>query len=145
MSDRLGWKDLQGVPSASGLRAWVLRKTPGMQVLSWLHRNPLPNTYSRQSHHHFRRKFLMCLFSAICAKTCHRERGYCRKPGECRCKVGWWGKNCEKCYAYPGCVNGNCTRPWECNCKVGWGGMLCDEGRGHCEKKLIINGISRLT
>lgn len=66
--------------------------------------------------------------TAICSKTCHRERGYCRKPGECRCKVGWWGKNCEKCYPYPGCVNGNCTRPWECNCKPGWGGMLCDEG-----------------
>lgn len=46
-----------------------------------------------------------------------------------RCKVGWWGKNCEKCYPYPGCVNGTCNRPWECNCKKGFGGMLCDEGK----------------
>lgn len=51
-----------------------------------------------------------------------------------RCKVGWWGKNCEKCFPYPGCVNGTCHRPWECNCKKGWGGMLCDEG-----KWIIIN------
>lgn len=68
------------------------------------------------------------MFTAICSKTCHREKGYCRKPGECRCKVGWWGKNCDVCYPYPGCVNGDCRRPWECNCKEGWGGMLCDEG-----------------
>lgn len=44
-----------------------------------------------------------------------------------RCKVGWWGKNCEKCFPYPGCVNGTCNRPWECNCQKGWGGMLCNE------------------
>lgn len=48
-----------------------------------------------------------------------------------RCKVGWWGSNCELCYPYPGCVNGNCSRPWECNCSPGWGGMFCDQGI-HC-------------
>ncbi|KAF7276390.1 hypothetical protein GWI33_010371, partial [Rhynchophorus ferrugineus] len=48
------------------------------------------------------------------------------------CKIGWWGKNCDKCFAYPGCVNGTCNKPWECNCKKGWGGMLCDEELTYC-------------
>lgn len=64
---------------------------------------------------------------AVCAANCHQTRGYCRRPGECRCKVGWTGDNCSKCHPYPGCKNGDCRRPWECTCKPGWGGMLCDE------------------
>ncbi|CAG9836246.1 unnamed protein product [Diabrotica balteata] len=51
-----------------------------------------------------------------------------------RCRVGWWGENCEKCYPYPGCVHGTCRRPWECNCKKGWGGMLCDQELNYCEE-----------
>lgn len=50
--------------------------------------------------------------------------------------MGWWGNNCEKCYPYPGCVNGDCVRPWECNCKAGWGGMLCDEKLNYCEENI---------
>ncbi|CAH0560918.1 unnamed protein product [Brassicogethes aeneus] len=61
-----------------------------------------------------------------CNRT--RQQGYRQS-----CKVGWFGKNCEKCFPYPGCVNGTCHRPWECNCKKGWGGMLCDEELNHCE------------
>ena len=68
---------------------------------------------------------------AICASNCHKERGYCRRPGECRCKVGWTGEDCSKCHPYPGCKNGDCRRPWECNCKPGWGGILCDESKGN--------------
>lgn len=58
----------------------------------------------------------------FCIKTKHYFNN------DCRCKVGWWGKNCTQCFPYPGCVHGTCNRPWECNCKPGWGGMLCDQG-----------------
>uniref|UniRef100_A0A1B0CG55 Putative teneurin-1 n=1 Tax=Lutzomyia longipalpis TaxID=7200 RepID=A0A1B0CG55_LUTLO len=50
------------------------------------------------------------------------------------CRVGWWGKDCTKCFPYPGCKNGTCRRPWECNCLPGWGGMLCDEALDFCDK-----------
>lgn len=43
-----------------------------------------------------------------------------------RCEVGWWGKNCDTCFPYPGCKHGTCTDPWECNCDEGWSGFLCD-------------------
>uniref|UniRef100_A0A1B0DG68 Uncharacterized protein n=1 Tax=Phlebotomus papatasi TaxID=29031 RepID=A0A1B0DG68_PHLPP len=70
----------------------------------------------------------------ICAENCHKTHGFCQKPGECRCRVGWWGKNCTQCFPYPGCKNGTCRRPWECNCNRGWGGMLCDEALDFCDK-----------
>lgn len=55
--------------------------------------------------------------TAICAANCNLKYGYCKKPGECRCKVGYYGENCDQCHPYPGCKNGTCQRPWECNCK----------------------------
>ncbi|KAK6621154.1 hypothetical protein RUM43_011460 [Polyplax serrata] len=78
----------------------------------------------------------------ICAENCHKEHGYCYKPGDCRCKVGWWGTNCEKCYPYPGCKHGTCNKPWQCNCQPGWGGVLCDEELNYCENNpgLCQNG-----
>jgi hypothetical protein len=33
--------------------------------------------------------------SAICSETCHKQNGYCRTPGTCRCKVGWMGDDCS--------------------------------------------------
>lgn len=76
-------------------------------------------------------KWHICIFLlAICAANCDRERGTCRRPGECRCRLGWTGPNCTQCHPYPGCSkeHGSCIRPWECRCEQGWGGMLCDEG-----------------
>lgn len=90
-----------------------------------LHWNSLSNTYVFaiiNSHD------LIYIVLAICSENCHRQHGYCTKPNECRCKVGWMGTNCTKCHPYPGCKNGICHRPWECICNPGWGGILCDEG-----------------
>lgn len=89
---------------------------------------------------------------AVCRKTCSSEYGYCETPDQCRyrvdtllsndvfqihsnfilinkirCRVGWWGDNCDECFPYPGCKNGNCSKPWECNCQPGWSGFLCDQ------------------
>ncbi|XP_030378339.1 delta-like protein 1 [Scaptodrosophila lebanonensis] len=74
---------------------------------------------------------LLCQ-TPLCASDCSKQHGYCRRPGECRCKVGWTGTQCDKCFPYPGCVNGDCEAPWECNCHAGWGGMLCDERLNYC-------------
>lgn len=81
-------------------------------------------------------------FVAMCNSTCHPQHGYCEKPGECRCRTGWMGEDCDKCHAYPGCKHGTCRRPWECNCEPGWGGFLCDEQLDYCEKnpKTCQNG-----
>ncbi|UYV74836.1 K02A2.6-like [Cordylochernes scorpioides] len=69
----------------------------------------------------------------ICHSECHPISGYCKKPKECRCRVGWQGPRCDQCHPYPGCVHGNCTEPWECNCQPGWGGTLCDTKLDYCE------------
>lgn len=42
----------------------------------------------------------------ICLKGCDPLQGYCRRPHECRCKLGFYGKLCDKCVALPGCQHG---------------------------------------
>lgn len=42
----------------------------------------------------------------ICRKGCDPLQGYCRRPGECRCKLGFYGQLCDKCVALPGCQHG---------------------------------------
>jgi len=42
----------------------------------------------------------------ICRKGCDPLQGYCRRPGECRCKLGFYGELCDKCVALPGCQHG---------------------------------------
>lgn len=65
----------------------------------------------------YQKYFHLSFAIAICAKNCSQLHGYCKKPGECRCKVGWQGDNCNECHVYPKCKHGDCRRPWECNCK----------------------------
>jgi len=82
----------------------------------------------------------MSRLSAICAQGCSREHGGCRRPGTCRCRVGWTGPNCTECVPYPGCVHGSCKRPWECRCEPGWAGDLCNEKLTYCDEH---SGICR--
>ena len=70
---------------------------------------------------------LVSIFLAVCSEGCDLEHGWCRRPNECRCRVGWSGSNCSECVPYPGCKMGNCTQPWTCDCQPGWGGIDCTE------------------
>ncbi|XP_033209805.1 delta-like protein C [Belonocnema kinseyi] len=61
----------------------------------------------------------------ICASDCNPSQGYCDKPGECKCRLGWQGHKCKQCAVLPGCVHGTCQGPLECRCNPGWTGLLC--------------------
>lgn len=65
---------------------------------------------------------------ATCRSGCHNTRGYCEAPGECRCRLGWAGRNCSDCAVLPGCQRGTCQKPLECNCLPGYTGLLCQTG-----------------
>lgn len=132
---------MQVMSSFARLPKWILRQAIRMQMLAWIYRTAVPISsvfialiiqIKGQNNVYFK-------FSAICKSGCHQERGYCRRPGECRCRVGWTGPKCEQCFPYPGCnpEHGSCRRPWECNCEPGWGGMLCDEGKWIKTKKIL--------
>nr|XP_018897458.1 PREDICTED: cell wall protein DAN4 [Bemisia tabaci] len=78
----------------------------------------------------------------ICRKGCDPLQGYCKRPGECRCKLGFYGELCNKCIALPGCQHGYCNNSFECICHEGWDGLFCSEPicrldchatRGYCE------------
>lgn len=62
---------------------------------------------------------------ATCRRGCHNTRGYCESPGECRCRLGWAGRNCSECAVLPGCQYGTCSKPLECHCMAGYTGLLC--------------------
>ena len=72
--------------------------------------------------------------SASCSEGCDLDHGWCRRPDECRCRVGWTGANCTECVPYPGCSHGTCSEPWTCNCDPGYGGITCEEKLDFCEK-----------
>lgn len=63
----------------------------------------------------------------ICKRGCHPLNGFCKRPFECRCKLGFYGENCEHCIPLPGCQNGICHNPFECQCAKGWRGVFCNE------------------
>ena len=65
--------------------------------------------------------------------------GWCTKPNECWCHIGWTGPKCETCVPYPGCQNGFCTKPWECICTGDFTGMLCDKQKTPSPPPVIIN------
>uniref|UniRef100_A0A672NA71 Delta-like protein D n=1 Tax=Sinocyclocheilus grahami TaxID=75366 RepID=A0A672NA71_SINGR len=75
---------------------------------------------------------LKVLVSTICLPGCDEDHGFCDKPGECKCRVGFSGKYCDDCIRYPGCLHGTCQQPWQCNCQEGWGGLFCNQDLNYC-------------
>lgn len=63
----------------------------------------------------------------MCRRGCDPMNGYCQRPGECRCRIGYTGEQCDKCIPLPGCQHGICNKPFECICKPGWDGLFCTE------------------
>ncbi|KAF5294553.1 hypothetical protein FQR65_LT10745 [Abscondita terminalis] len=77
-----------------------------------------------------------------CRPGCDPLNGYCEHPGECLCKLGFFGEKCNKCIPLPGCRNGYCNTSFECNCHKGWDGLFCSDPicrpechttRGYCD------------
>eukprot|EP00092_Neocalanus_flemingeri_P006703 GFUD01007240.1.p1 GENE.GFUD01007240.1~~GFUD01007240.1.p1 ORF type:complete len:882 (+),score=165.63 GFUD01007240.1:158-2803(+) len=66
----------------------------------------------------------------ICAPGCDPANGYCKTPGECRCKTGYFGDNCESCIKLLGCSShGSCNRSYECICEEDYTGVFCTQPR----------------
>lgn len=63
----------------------------------------------------------------MCRRGCDPQQGYCKRPGECRCKLGFYGDKCNKCIPLPGCQHGHCNVSFECICNPGWDGIFCSE------------------
>ncbi|XP_055357757.1 delta-like protein B [Paramacrobiotus metropolitanus] len=68
----------------------------------------------------------------ICSPGCHAQNGYCEVPNECKCRLGWQGRDCSECIRYPGCERGTCQQPFQCNCDEGWGGLFCSLDLNYC-------------
>lgn len=63
----------------------------------------------------------------MCRKGCDPMHGYCKKPGECRCNLGFYGDKCDRCIPLPGCQHGYCNVSFECICNKGWDGLFCTD------------------
>lgn len=63
----------------------------------------------------------------ICRKGCDPMHGYCKRPGECRCNLGFYGERCDRCIPLPGCQHGYCNVSFECICNKGWDGLFCTD------------------
>ncbi|KAH0818842.1 hypothetical protein GEV33_003949 [Tenebrio molitor] len=62
-----------------------------------------------------------------CRPGCDPLQGYCNRPGECLCKLGYYGEKCNKCIPLPGCQHGYCNVSFECICHEGWDGLFCSD------------------
>ena len=51
----------------------------------------------------------------LVASGCNLEHGYCTKPDECICHIGWSGSNCTECVSQQNCP-GSCSTPSGCVC-----------------------------
>lgn len=63
----------------------------------------------------------------MCRKGCDPMQGYCKRPGECRCNLGFYGEKCDRCIPLPGCQHGYCNVSFECVCHKGWDGLFCTD------------------
>ena len=65
----------------------------------------------------------------ICAPGCDPSNGYCKTPGECQCKAGYFGENCQSCVKLLGCSHGYCKKSYECLCEEDYTGVFCSQPR----------------
>ncbi|KAI6220882.1 Neurogenic locus protein delta-like protein [Aphelenchoides fujianensis] len=74
-----------------------------------------------------------------CGLRC--RNGACSRSGECVCRFGYQGPNCDECVRAVGCANGFCSRPHECVCFPGFAGPNCTQKMAVCEAQLpCLNG-----
>lgn len=74
-----------------------------------------------------------------CGLRC--RKGACSRSGECVCRFGYQGPNCDQCVRAVGCANGFCSRPHECVCFPGFSGSNCTQKMAVCEAQLpCLNG-----
>jgi len=74
-----------------------------------------------------------------CGNDCDPQHGYCVKPGECKCNLGYQGASCRECIPLPGCLHGQCTKSFTCHCEPGWSGMFCNNPE--CSEGCGKNGL----
>ena len=75
----------------------------------------------------------------VCGNECDPQHGYCVKPGECKCNLGYQGPSCRECIPLPGCLHGHCTKSFTCHCEEGWSGMFCNNPE--CSDGCGDNGV----
>ncbi|XP_041359314.1 delta-like protein D [Gigantopelta aegis] len=70
---------------------------------------------------------------AKCTDMCTKSHGFCDRPYECRCRLGWRGMNCQECIPFPSCLHGYCRDAWQCICHEGWSGSFCSVDNKYCD------------
>ena len=152
--------ELYRLSSGSWLQKWILQKTARLSMQSRLDWSSLPNSSVFFSFLYFNLKMhynnLMIATQPSVGKIAALNTAGANHPSSAgisrsilfswqlskksvyRCRVGYWGDNCDECFPYPGCKNGFCRKPWECRCNDGWTGFLCDQSKAKFKIYLII-------